>query len=341
MKVNVKMKKNLKIILTALSSLLLVSFFLLKKQNVVTDSIKSELPLVCISQIIEHPSLDEERRGILSALAVAGYRDGETVKIVYQNAQGNLAIAAQIAKSQAAKNPAVMIAIATSSAQGLLPVAISHKIPMVFTAVTNPIDAKLVKSNDDISQNVYGVSDALDPSAQVELMRGFLPKIKTIGVIYNAGEMNSTLMVKELKALCDGKGIIVIEAIASKTSDVVGAAQNLINRVDAIYVPNDNTAVSAMSSIVQVAEKAKLPVFAGDMGSVQKGALATRGYDRFELGQKAGALVVQILKGEKIMKSVDNTHTLHVYVNEKTRKNLGIDVPEDVRKDVILIGTAA
>lgn len=277
----------------------------------------------------------------MAALESAGYRDGETIKIAYQNAQGNLATAAQIAKAQAGQKPSVMIAIATSSAQALLPVATAQKIPMVFTAVTNPIDAKLVKSNDDVSQKVYGVSDALPTITQIQLMREFLPTLKTIGVIYNAGEVNSTHMVKELKSLCEKEGITIIEAVASKTSDVVSAAQNLTGRVEAIYIPNDNTAVSAISSIVQVAEKAKLPIFAGDTGSVQKGALATRGYDRFKLGQKAGEMVVKILKGEKLTKSVDSTHELHVYVNEKTRNSLGITIPKALHKNMIMIGTSA
>ncbi|MDP3371954.1 MAG: ABC transporter substrate-binding protein [Candidatus Paracaedibacteraceae bacterium] len=336
------MKKNLKIILISLSLALITSFLFLKKLHQgATDGSNVYLPIVCISQITEHPALDEERRGIIAALESAGYRDGETVKISYQNAQGNVATAAQIAKSQAGQKPAVMIAIATSSAQALLPVATSQKIPMVFTAVTNPIDAKLVKSNDDISQQIYGISDALPTVTQIQLIRDFLPTLKTIGVIYNGGEVNSTHMVKELKTLCEKESIIIIEAIASKTSDVVSAAQNLTGRVEAIYIPNDNTAVSAMSSITQVAEKAGLPVFAGDTGSVQKGALATRGYDRFELGQKAGAIAVKLLKGEKPIKNVDDTHNLHVYVNEKTRKSLGITIPEALLKNVIMIGTDA
>ncbi len=342
MKVNVTMTKNLKIILISVSLLAGISYLLLKKSPHTGDNAKSTLPLICLSQIIEHPALDEERRGIIDALKTAGYIDGKTIKITYQNAQGNLATATQIAKMQAGANPAVLVGISTPSAQALLPVATAQKIPLVFTAVTDPYDAKLVKSTGaptDPKNAVFGVSDALPLNSQITLMREFLPNLKTIGVIYNAGEVNSTHMVNELKTLCAKEGITLIPAIATKTGDVAGATQSLAGRVDAIYVPNDNTAVSAMSSIVQVAEKAKLPLFTGDTGSVQNGALATRGYDRFKLGQKTGALIIRILKHEKIEKIVDASHDLHVYVNEKTRKTLGIALPAALNKDVILIGT--
>ena len=342
MKVNVTMKKNLKIILISVIILASISLLLSKKSATTVDESKPVLPLVCLSQVIEHPALDEERRGIIDALKTAGYIDGKTIKIIYQNAQGNLATAAQIAQMQAAQNPAVLVGISTSSAQALLPIATAQKIPLVFTAVTNPYDAKLVKSADAPAGGenaVFGVSDALPLNSQVALIREFLPNLKTIGVIYNAGEVNSTHMVNELKTLCEKEGLTLIPAIATKTGDVAGATQSLIGRVDAIYVPNDNTAVSAMSSIVQVAEKANVPLFAGDTGSVQNGALATRGYDRFKLGQKTGALIIRILKHEKIEKIVDASHDLHVYVNEKTRKTLGIALPASLDKNVILVGT--
>lgn len=342
MKVNVTMKKDLKITLISVSLLTGLSFFFFKKTPHTVDVAKSTLPLVCISQIIEHPALDEERRGIIDTLKTAGYVDGKTVKIIYQNAQGNLATATQIAQMQAAQNPVALVGISTPSAQALLPIATTQKIPLVFTAVTNPYDARLVKAPHSSTANensVFGISDALPLSSQITLMREFIPTLKTIGVIYNAGEVNSTHMVSELKALCEKEGLTLVPAVATKTGDVAGATQSLIGRVDAIYVPNDNTAVSAMSSIVQVAEKAKVPLFAGDTGSVQNGALAARGYDRFKLGKKAGALVVQILKHEKIEKNVDASHDLHVYVNEKTRKTLGITLPSNIQKNVILIGT--
>ncbi len=342
MKVNVTMQKNLKIILISVSLLAAVSLLLLKKSSNTPETLKATLPVVSLSQIIEHPALDEERRGIIDALKSAGYVDGKTVEIIYQNAQGNLATATQIAKMHASKNPAVMVGISTPSAQALLPVANAQKIPLIFTAVTDPYDAKLVKSPNeptDSESTVFGISDALPLESQIALMREFLPALKTIGVIYNAGEVNSTHMVNQLKALCEKEGITLIQAVATKTADVAGAAQNLVGRVDAIYVPNDNTAVSAMSSIVQVAEKAKLPLFAGDTGSVQNDALATRGYDRFQLGKKTGALIVHILKHEKIKKTVDASHDLHVYVNEKTRKTLGIALPASLEKNVILVGT--
>ena len=147
MKATVTMKKNLKIILISVSLLAGIAFLLLKKSPGTTGTHQPTLPLICISQIIEHPALDEERRGMIDALVTAGYIDGQTIKIVYQNAQGNLATAAQIAQMQAGQHPTVMVGISTSSAQTLLPITTAQNIPLVFTAVTDPAAARLIKDN--------------------------------------------------------------------------------------------------------------------------------------------------------------------------------------------------
>lgn len=331
-------KNNLKIVLISLSILAALGGILFFNKQSANNTIQNDVPLVCISQIIEHISLDEERRGIIDALAAEGYIDGKTIKIMCSNAQGNLATAAQIAQMHASKKPNVMVAISTSSAQAALAVVMRQKIPLVFTAVTNPIQARLVQPDLATHQNtVMGISDALPIDSQITLIRAFLPHVKTIGVVYNSGEINSAHMVGEFKKACADINMTVIEATANKTSDIVGAVQSLVGRVDAIYVPNDNMAVSAMNSIVQVAEKAKIPVFAGDTGSVQKGALATAGYDRFMLGQKTGKLIVRVLRGENVQNAIDNKHPLKIYVNEKTCSLLGFHIPESIASDVVLI----
>jgi putative ABC transport system substrate-binding protein len=257
------------------------------------------IPLIAITQIIEHQALDQEREGIIAALEKAGYVDGKTAKIVYQNAQGNLSTAAQIVTQLASQNPRVMVAISTPSAQAALPLCVKQNIPLIFSAVTDPVGAKLVT---DLSakrtEPVTGISDQLPILSQIELVKDFIPNLKTLGVIYNAGEVNSVNMVAELKEEAANLHIQIIEATANKTAEVSSAMTSLVGKVQAVYVPNDNTAVAAMSSIAQLGEKHKLPVFAGDTGSVHAGAIATRGYDRSDLGNKAGELVVKVLKGK-------------------------------------------
>ncbi len=333
-----KNKNNLKTLTLIVSIFVaLGAFFLFKKYSVNQDS-ASRLPLVCISQVIEHASLDEERHALIKALAEDGYVDGKTVKIMYSNAQGSLATAAQIAQMQASQNPSVMVAISTPSAQAALSVVTRQKIPLVFTAVTDPAGARLVQTETADRQNlIVGVSDGLPIDAQITLMRTFLPDLKTVGVVYNSGEINSVCMVDKLKVALAVMNIMVIQASAGKTSEIVGATQSLIGRVDVIYVPNDNTAVSAMNSIVQIADKAKLPVFVGDTGSVHKGAFAMSGYDRSLLGQKAGGLVSCILRGENISHTILSKHPLQIYINEKTCDLLGFKIPESIARDVILV----
>ena len=335
-------KNNLKTLILIVSILVALGTFFFFKKYSSDQNDASSLPLVCISQIIEHESLDEERRALIRALAEDGYVDGKTIKIIYSNAQGNLATAAQIAQMQASKNPAVMVAISTPSAQAALSVAARQKIPLVFTAVTDPAQARLTQSEAKDRQHlIAGVSDWLPVKAQIDLMRTFLPDLKTVGVIYNSGEINSVGIVNKLKTALAALNITVIQASAGKTSEIVGATQSLIGRVDAIYVPNDNTAVSAMNSIVQIADKVKLPVFTGDTGSVQKGAFATCGYDRAMLGQKAGSLVLRILRGEMMSHTILGKHPFQIYINEKTRDLLGFKIPESIARNVVIVRQTA
>ncbi len=303
-------------------------------------SSKENLPIVAITQIIEHQALDQEREGIIDVLAKAGYVDGKTIKIVYQNAQGNISTATQIVTQIVSQQPKVIVAISTPSAQAALPSCIAQKIPLVFTAVTDPIGAKLVKDmTTKRDEPVTGVSDHLPIESQIQLVKDFIPDLKTLGVIYNAGEVNSVNMVKDLKEAAEKLNIQIIEATASKTADVSTAMTSLVGKVQAVYVPNDNTAVAAMNSIAQIGEKNKLPVFAGDTGSVNAGAVATRGYDRFELGRKAGELVLKILKGTPAGDlPVESGKSMQLTLNVEAAQKMGVIVPRAVLEIATVIG---
>ena len=297
------------------------------------------LPIIAITQIIEHPSLDQERYGIIQALAKAGYIDGQTVKIVYQNAQGNMATAAQIVNQLLSQQPKVMVAISTPSAQAALAPCLKQNIPLIFTAVTDPLEAKLVKNLTSRSESVAGVSDALGIPFQIHLIKSLVPFLKTLGVIYNPGEDNSSKMVQTLRSILAAENITLVEATASKTSDVTAATQSLIDKVQAIYIPNDNTAVSAPGSIVLVAERHRIPVIAADKGSVEMGAVATYGYDRHALGEKAGHLVVQALQGTPVSTlPVLTDHPLKLFINEKAAHRMGVTLPPDMLQKAEIIG---
>ena len=306
-------------------------------QTVSTTS--TNLPIIAITQVIEHPALDQEREGLIKALSDAGYKDGQNVKIMYQNSQGNLGTATQIVTQLLSQKPKIMVAISTPSAQAALAPCLSQKIPLVFTAVTDPIGAKLVKDLTDKTNAVTGVSDALPLESQIELIKQFVPGIKSLGVVYNPGEINSVKMVQLLRETLVSDNITLVEATASKTGDVSAAVTSLSDKVQALYIPNDNTAVAAMKSIALVAERHKIPLFAGDVGSVMTGALATKGYDRYELGKKVGEQVVKILQGTNPASlPVLVNHPLHIYVNMQTAARIGMDFPSSFLKTARIIG---
>ncbi|MCX7338181.1 MAG: ABC transporter substrate-binding protein [Alphaproteobacteria bacterium] len=316
----------------------LVSFFVLKQTSNknTSASFHHDLPVIAITQIIEHSALDQEREGVIEALAAAGFVDGKTIKIIYQNAQGNISTATQIATQMAGYHPKVMVALSTSSAQAALPTCMAQHIPLVFSAVTDPLAAKLVKNLEKREEAVTGVSDALSVESQIDLLLQFLPTLKRLGVLYNAGEVNSVIMVKKLRDGAQKQGIQLVEATTNRTSEASIAMENLVGKVDAVYVPNDNTVVAAMNSIVQIAEKHKLPLFAADTGSVAAGAIATRGYDRRVLGKIAGDIVVRILKGESAGAiPVAINHPLFTLVNTRAAQKVGLAIPPVVEQTAI------
>lgn len=307
------------------------------------ESSKSPLPIVVVSQIVQHISLDQEREGIMAALEEAGYIDGKTIKVICENAQGNISTANLIANSFASRNPTVAIAISTPSAQTLFKSMKDQEVPLVLTAVTDPLEAKLVTSLEARPEAVKGVSDALKASPQLDLVQKLMPSVKTIGVVYNAGETNSVKAVEQLKAEAANRGLNLILATADKSNDVIPATTKLIgDKVEAIYIPNDNTAVAAMESIVTLGKKYKIPIFAGDAGSVERGALAAQAYDRKTLGREAGALVVQILKGEKAGDlKIATDHPLVLMVNLKSAQEMGVTIPDDIKNQAKIIGDQA
>lgn len=296
-------------------------------------------PLIFITQIIEHKALDQEREGLIRALRDQGFEPEKNITMSYHNAQGSLSTASQIITQGISLEPKVIVAISTPSAQAALIPAKSKNIPLVFTAVTDPLKAKLVSDLEKRTENITGVTDALPLESQVELIQDFLPTIKNLGVIYNTGEMNSVEMVNKFKNLLKEKNINIIEGAINKTSDIAGAVSSLIGKVEAIYIPNDNTAVSGISSITQIAYKENLPVFAGDIGSVEEGAIAAKGYDRKELGYKVGLIVGKILKGKKAHKiPVIVKHPLKIFLNKKAAQKINLPIPSWIEKDAQIIG---
>lgn len=268
---------------------------------------------VAITAIVEHPALDAARDGVKDELKAAGFESGKNLKLDYQSAQGNTGTAAQIARKYIGEKPDAIVAIATPSAQAV--VAATKTIPIVYSAVTDPVAAKLVKSWAASGTNVTGVSDLSPLQRHLDLIKQIVPGVKKVGVIYSPGEANSVAIVNALKKTAAAAGLTLVEAAAARTVDVVGAAQSLVGKVDVIYAPTDNNVMSAFEGIVKVAQQAKLPVVAADTDAVKRGAVAALGLNYYDLGRQTGKIVVRILKGEQpgtIASQTSTTFELHV-----------------------------
>ncbi len=260
------------------------------------DGAATAVQTVSITAIVEHPALDDVRKGVIDELAEQGFNDGENLTINFQSAQGNTATAGQIAKQFVADESDVIVAIGTPSAQSVA--AATSTIPLVFSAVTDPVAAKLVPTLDGSGTNVTGGSDALPYEPQIELMRQIIPDLKNVGYVYSPGEVNSTIILKNLKEKLTPLGINVHEAPAQRSTDIAMAARSLEGRVDMIYTSTDNNVVSAYESLYQAAKESKIPLIASDTSSVARGAIAALGVDYYVLGRETGKTVVRILNGE-------------------------------------------
>lgn len=283
---------------------------------------------VATTAIVEHPALDAVRDGVKQTLNDNGY-SGDKLKFTYESAQGKPDIAAQIARKMVGDAPDIIVAIATPSAQAA--VTASSSIPIVFSAVTDPLAARLIPSLKQPGGNVTGLSDMANLKEHLELIKAFIPNLKSVGIPYNPGETNSVSMLASMKVEAAKMGIKIVEAAAPKSSDVMIATKQLVGKVDAIYCPIDNTIISAVESVVKVGIDAGIPVFAGDTDTVARGAVAAVGYDYFDLGRQTGDIVVRILKGEKPGSiDVKMAKGTNLYVNPKMASMMGTKIPAEV-----------
>lgn len=286
---------------------------------------------VSVTSIVEHPALDAVRDGIKDELAEQGFKEGENLEWAFETAQGNNTMAAQIARKFVGDSPNVIVPISTPSSQAVA--GITKDIPIVFAAVTDPIAAGLINNVKQPGGNITGVSDASPLDKHLDLIHDIIPSAKKIGVIYNPGEANSVAIIKELQKVAEEKGYTIVESPASRSSDVQGAARNLINKVDVMYIPTDNTVVSAFESVVRIGQDSQIPVFAGDTSSVSRGAIAAVSFNYYDVGRQTGKLVARVLKGEKPGKiSVETVQKTEFHVNPKAAKKMGIEIKEDVVK---------
>jgi len=288
--------------------------------------------VVAITQIVEHPALDAAHQGVKDELAEHGYIDGENLRLMHESAQGNSAIATQIARKFVGESPDVIVAIATPSAQTVA--AAARKTPVVFSAVTDPVVAKLVKSWEAPGANITGVSDMLPIEKHIDLLQRVIPDAKKIGTVYNPGEANAVALIELLEERLAARGLELVKGAATKTSEVLGAARSLVGKADAIYLTTDNTVISAAEAVVSVGERSNIPVFAADTATVARGAVAALGFDYYKHGRQTGAMVVRILEGaETATMPVETMEELDLFVNPAAGERMGLTLSDDLIKD--------
>jgi len=283
-------------------------------------------------QIIEHPSLNTIREAFIEQLAAYGFKDGENVIIDYQNAQNDQSNLKAICQKFVADKSDLIVAIATPSATAAA--GETDKIPVLFSAVTDPLSAGLVKNLEKPGGNVTGTSDAVSASKIMELARRITPDIKIIGALYNSSEANSISVINNLKEYAAANGLEVIEGTVTNTSEVQQVTQSLAEKVDAIFSPIDNTIASAMPVVAQVAKAAKIPVYVGADSMVNDGGLATYGINYVTLGHETAGMAAEILNGKNPGEMpVRTIKDVEIYVNQATADAIGITIPEDVLKE--------
>ncbi|MAA63353.1 MAG: ABC transporter permease [Alteromonadaceae bacterium] len=285
--------------------------------------------VVAITQIVEHPALDAVYKGVKDELTEEGFAEGTDVTYMHESAQANTATAAQIARKFVGDQPDVIVAIATPSAQTVA--AAAREIPVVFSAVTDPVGARLVKSLDKPGANITGITDMLPIDKHLDMMLRIVPDAKRIGTVYNPGEANAVALVEQLDAKLKARGLTLVKAAATKTSEVLAAARSLVGNTDAIYLTTDNTVISAAEAVISVGERAKIPVFAADTATVSRGAVAALGFDYYDVGRDTGKVVARILNGEKPGDiAVTGVEELSLHVNPAAAKRMGVTLSDDV-----------
>lgn len=287
---------------------------------------KKDVFRIGISQFITHQSLDATREGFVDELAKQGYVEGKNIEIDLQNAQGEQRNLKTISQ-QLAESSDVVLAIATPSAQSLANT--TQTTPVIFSAVTDPVSAKLVESREHPGGNVTGTSDQSSDaiSTQINLIKKVLPKAKTIGILYTQSEPNSVVQKDEAKRLLEEKGFTVVEKTILDSNNVKAAAESLMAEVDMVFVPTDNIISSTMETVKQVSIKHKVPVFGGSTEMVAVGGLYNYGTNYEELGRQTARMLIRVLKGEKPENiAVELPEKLELHTNKEMADALGIDI---------------
>ena len=286
---------------------------------------------VGVLQLLSHPALDAIYKGIDEELANQGYKNGENIKINLLNAQGEQSNLALMSEKLVSEKNDILVAITTPAALSLANV--TKDIPIVMAGITYPVEAGLIASEEKPGNNITGVSDRTPIKQQLELMKEILPNLKNIGLLYTSSEDNSVKQIEEAKKYAAELGLEVKLAAISNTNDIQQVTESLASEVQAIFVPIDNTIASAMATVVKVTDKFKVPVFPSADTMVADGGVLGLGVDQYQIGVQTAKVIVEILNGKN---PADTPVVLAnegvIYLNEAKAKELGIEIPANIKE---------
>ena len=284
---------------------------------------------VGVAQITSHPVFDMVNEGIKEGFAAEGYVEGETITFDIQNAQGDNSANAAIAQKFANSDYTIFIPLGTPSSQAV--VNLIKDRPIIFGAVTDPVTAGIVATNEKPGANVTGTSDITLYKEQLELLKKLVPNATKVGIVYNPGEANSKYGLEQAQKYATELGLEVITAAANNSGEILSAARSLVDKVDAFYMTPDNTVVSGQEALIKVALDAKKPLISLDQSGVEKGALATLGTNYKYVGIRTAQIAIRVLKGENPANiPVLGVTDADLFVNTKTAAAIGITIPQDL-----------
>lgn len=290
---------------------------------------------VAIITMNDTPQLLEVKDGLMAGLASHGYTEGKNLNVNFKSAQGNFGTAQQIVRQFIGENPDVIVTITTPTSQAAI--AATKDIPIIFTTVTDPLKSKLVTQEKHPGGNASGISDLVPAERQLDVVKEIVPNLKTLGLVYDPGLDNARSTVESIKAIAPKMGFTIIESPAMGINNVPSAGQALVGKVDAIFVPNDTTVYGAFESLVKVAQDGKVPLFTAERRSVQRGAVATVGFDFKDMGMRTADMVDKVLKGTKpgdmdVQYMKDLPNALALYINKDSAEKMGVKLPPDLLK---------
>ena len=307
------------------------------KSDAASGSKDEKVYTIGISQFAEHGSLDNCREGFIQGLKEEGFEEGKNLVIKINNADADTGTASQIADGFVSDKVDLICAIATPSAQAAYNAAMEKEIPVIYTAVTNPVAAELAAEDKKPVGNVTGTSDELPVEAQLKMIREILPDAKTIGILYTTSEANSVYSIEQYEKLAGDYGFTIKKSGITNTSEIQLAAADLLGKVDCLTNLTDNTVVSALPTVLGMANEKGIPVFGSEIEQVKIGCLAAEGIEYTQLGIDTGKMAAKVLKGEA--KASDLNYELitesSLYINEKVAENLDITVPDTMKERAV------